>query len=473
MMETKGLKNSFIKKNILLCDDQRNLRELLSLSLSDTGYDVTGVANGAQALNALAQGEFDLVITDLKLPDMSGLEILRHAKKIVPERPVVLITAYASTETAVTAMKEGAFDYLEKPFPVEQLHLVVARALEQGELRRENSQLRQQLQERSDQRAVVGNSEKMRHVLEIAARVARTDATVLITGESGTGKELIARYIHDHSQRAKGAFLAINCAAIPENLIESELFGHTKGAFSGATQNRKGVFVEAEGGTLLLDEIGEMPLNTQVKLLRVLQERAVRPVGSSSGEKAVNVRLLVTTNRDMAKEVALGRFREDLYYRIQVVNLELPPLRERPEDIPVLALRFLEIFAKRYDLPIHKISPQAMACLVGYSFPGNVRELENVIEGAVSLTTGEMLELASFPLHVRQPRFATHSELSSFELPEEGLDLEGLLANIESQAIRQAMERVSGNKTQAAHLLGLTFRSFRYRCAKVEGGEEK
>ncbi|MBF0370034.1 MAG: sigma-54-dependent Fis family transcriptional regulator [Magnetococcales bacterium] len=455
---------------ILVVDDEKNLRELLAMALEGAGHAVQGAGDGIGARKALASGSWDLLITDLKLPDVSGLDILREAKGRTPELPVILITAFASTETAVTAMKEGAFDYLEKPFPMEDLHLVVARALEQVDLKRENTRLKVALEESRPKRGVIGNSPAMRRILELAGRVGRTSATVLVTGESGTGKELIARYVHDHSSRSKGPFIAINCAAIPETLIESELFGHTKGAFSGATQSRKGVFVEADGGTLLLDEIGEMPLSTQVKLLRVLQERAVRPVGTSGAEKPVDARLVCTTNRDLGKEVSEGRFREDLYYRINVVNLHLPPLRERQPDIPLLVNRFVEKFAKRYELPVRRVEPAAADCLARYSFPGNVRELENVIEGAISLTTGDTLDILTLPHHIREPQQVGRSseeDLGEFELPESGVDLEGLLSDIEAKTIRQALERAGGNKTKAAELLGLSFRSFRYRISKL------
>ncbi|MBF0455742.1 MAG: sigma-54-dependent Fis family transcriptional regulator [Magnetococcales bacterium] len=453
--------------DILLCDDEKNLRDLLSLALEERGHQLQEAANGAQALKKLASEEWDLFITDLKLPDLSGLDLLRRAKQLAPDKPVILITAHASAATAITAMKEGAFDYLEKPFSIEDLHLVVTRSLEQGALVRENVQLKKIIQEKEAQREIIANSRAMRHVLELAERVARTDASVMVTGESGTGKELIARYIHDHSKRSHGPFVAINCGAIPENLIESELFGHAKGAFSGAVNSRKGVFVEAEGGTLLLDEMGEMPLTIQASLLRVLQERVIRPVGGT-GEKPVDVRVIATTHRDLMQEIAEQRFREDLYYRIHVVNFKLPPLHDRREDIPLLVVRFVDTFAKRYDLPIKGVSPEVMDCLSRYPFPGNIRELQNIIEGAVSLTTSQQVELTALPEQIRHYSPRSNAEAADlFKLPAEGMDLEQWMLDRELSAMNQALERAEGNKTNAAKLLGLSFRSFRYRLKKL------
>ncbi|MBF0611745.1 MAG: sigma-54-dependent Fis family transcriptional regulator [Magnetococcales bacterium] len=450
---------------ILICDDQRNLRETLALTLENGGHRVVEAATVKEAMGKLEEAS-DLVITDLRLPDGSGLDVLRQAKKLDSGRPVLLITAYASTETAVIAMKEGAFEYLEKPFSLEDFHLVVSRALEQASLTRENARLRQALAERPDP-MVVGSSPAMRRLTELALRAARTTATVLITGESGTGKELIARMVHQASSRANAPFVAINCAALPETLIESELFGHVKGAFSGAVSHRKGVFMEADGGTLLLDEIGEMPLSTQVKLLRVLQERVVRPLGGA-GEKTVDVRVLATTNRDLTQEVAAGHFREDLLYRIQVINLAMPALRERREDIPLLVARFIDKSAKRYGLPVKGIEPAAMDCLMNYNFPGNVRELENLMEGMVSLAMGEKVEYASLPVYIRNYHASLSTEVGQeITLGDEGVDLEAILTNLESRLIRQALDKSDGNKTRAAELLKLSFRSFRYRLAKL------
>jgi two-component system, NtrC family, response regulator PilR len=457
---------------ILLCDDEKNLRDLLTLALEDGGHQAQEAANGSQALKRLEEDNWDLFITDLKLPDISGLELLRRAKKLFPEKPVILITAHASATTAVTAMKEGAFDYLEKPFSIEDLTLVVTRSLEQGALVKENVQLKKVLKEKEGQREIIANSPAMRQVLELANRVARTDASVLVTGESGTGKELIARFVHDNSKRAANPFIAINCGAIPENLIESELFGHAKGAFSGAVSSRKGVFVEAEGGTLLLDEIGEMPLNIQATLLRVLQERMIRPVGGT-GEKPVNVRVIATTNRDLKVEIEEKRFREDLYYRINVVNFTLPSLRERREDIPLLVARFVDLFAKRYDLPIKGVAPEVMDCLSRYPLPGNIRELQNIIEGAVSMTAGDQVEISTLPEYIRQSKTPSQtSSANKFQLPEEGMDLEKYMLDLELKAMNQALERADGNKTKAAEILGMSFRSFRYRLKKLNLDED-
>ncbi|MBF0272116.1 MAG: sigma-54-dependent Fis family transcriptional regulator [Magnetococcales bacterium] len=453
---------------ILVCDDETNLRELLCLALEGNGHRTLTAATGAEALRLLEQAPWELLLTDLRLPDVSGLEVLRRAKELAPERPALLMTAFASAATAVTAMKEGAFDYLEKPFDMEELHLAVARALEQGALKRENVRLRQAVGERDAGEEIVGVSLVMRRVLELARRAARTDASVLITGESGTGKELVARFIHGCSGRAKGPFVAVNCAAVPEGLIESELFGHAKGAFTGAVAHRPGLFVEADHGTLFLDEIGETPLALQAKLLRVVQERLVRPVGGV-GERSVDVRLLAATNRDLMEFTAAGRFREDLLYRINVVNLRLPPLRERREDIPLLAARFVEKHARKYGLTIHGLSPEVMDCLMRHHYPGNVRELENLVEGAVALTVEGRVELEALPEGVRCGVRAVDRAATPFRLPEGGLDLEAHLAELEASAMDQALELCQGSKTRAAELLGMSFRTFRYRLGKLMG----
>ena len=455
---------------ILICDDERNLRELLGMALEGVGHQVLESADGGEARTLLDGSAWDLFITDLKLPDCSGLELLRHAKARAPQRPVLLITAYASAATAVTAMKEGAFDYLEKPFPIEALHLVVARALEQGALKLENQQLRTVLDRQRRDQEIIGDAPVMRRLLELARRVARTDVSVLISGESGTGKELIARYVHRHSARADGPFVAINCAAIPENLIESELFGHARGAFSGAVASRKGVFVEAQGGTLLLDEISEMPVTVQAKLLRVLQERTVRSVGGT-GERSIDVRLISTTNRDLGRMLADGQFREDLYFRLNVVHMQPPPLRERREDIPALAAHFVRLYAGRYHLPVQGMTPDALELLVNHRLAGNVRELENIIAGAVSMTMGERVEAGALPEALRRPAAVVADGGLAVALPEAGMALEPFLADVETRLLRQALDRTDGNKTQAAELLGLSFRSLRYRLAKLKVDE--
>ncbi|MEO5367533.1 MAG: sigma-54 dependent transcriptional regulator [Magnetococcus sp. WYHC-3] len=460
--------------HILLCEDENNLRQLLALALEESGHEVTAVPDGRAAMEFLARPGIDLVLTDLRLPDISGLEVLRRARVLDASRPVLLMTAFASTETAVTAMREGAFDYLEKPFRVEDLRLVVTRALEQRALHRENADLRRALAERGKPPQLIASAPAMRILMERVARVSRTDATVLIGGESGTGKELIARTLHALGPRQQKPFVAVNCAAIPENLFESELFGHTRGAFSGAVQARKGLFVEADGGTLFLDEIGEMPLGVQAKLLRALQEQTIRPVGGT-GEKPVDVRVVAASNRELEQEVAAGRFRADLYYRIHVVKLLLPPLRERREDIPLLAAQCIERFAARYNPRVKRLSADALACLMAYDFPGNVRELENLLEGAVALADGETVSAAALPALgcARTPEhLSPEGGLPLEQIPETGLDLERHLAEVERGIIHQALSRVGGNKTRAAALLGLTFRSLRYRLARLEGREE-
>ncbi|AWV91456.1 sigma-54-dependent transcriptional regulator [Bradymonas sediminis] len=454
---------------ILIIDDEQSMRQFLSIMLKKQDLAHTTAASGEEALSRLDAGErFSVVLTDLQMAEVGGIEVLRAIKETDPACQVVVMTAFASPETAVSAIRAGAYDYITKPFKLEQVQVVVRRALEKFELLRENLYLKESLDRSQGFAEMLGQSKPMQHVFEMIARVADAPATILISGESGTGKELVARAIHQKGARAKQPFLPINCGAIPENLIESELFGHKKGAFTGATQDKKGLFEAAAGGTVFLDEIGELGQPMQVKLLRVLQERKVRPVGAAQ-ELTVDCRILAATNRDLREEVAEGRFREDLYYRLSVIPIEVPPLRERGSDLKLLIEHFVnELAAKRPanfgGVDIMGIDSSTMRILLNYDYPGNVRELQNIIERAVTLTRGDMIFPDVLPPHLQEQSFARAAH--DLEIPADGLDLEAMVAQLERELITKALERTDGAKTRAAELLGITFRSLRYRLKK-------
>ncbi len=447
---------------ILVVDDERSMREFLEILLRKEGYDVTTAGDVDGALVALDSDDFDLVISDIQMPGKSGLDLLRSIRGAQGDALVVMITAFATTETAIAAMKEGAYDYLTKPFKVDEIKLVVQKALEKKLLTSENARLRFELRSERQQRPLVGNSPRMQQVYEMVARIAPTKTNVLIAGESGTGKELVARAIHAESDRTAAPFVALNCAAIPENLLESELFGHVKGAFTGAVGNKAGLFEMADGGTLFLDEVGELTLPLQVKLLRVLQEKTIRRVGGTS-DRRVDVRILAATNRRLEDEVAAGRFREDLYYRLNVIQLELPPLRERMEDLPLLVHHFVEKYGRELSKVVRGVSEEAMACLRAHAWPGNVRELENGIERAVALSRGEWIEAEALPPSVRQQA----EERPGARLPQGNIDLDNLVADYERGLLLGALKRSGGVKKRAAQSLGISFRSFRYRLEKL------
>src|SRR6202035_4835139 len=382
---------------------------------------------------------------------------------------VIMMTAYTSTKSAIEAMKLGAYDYISKPFDVEELKIVAQKALERAKLADENVYLRRELEKKYTFNNIIGKSARMQAILSLIDRIARTSSTVLIHGESGTGKELIARAIHFASPRASRRFLSLNCGALPENLLESELFGHERGAFTGAVREKKGLFQEADHGTLFLDEIGEMTPTMQVKLLRALQEKVVRKVGGNV-EEPVDARIIAASNQDLTERIASGDFREDLYYRINVIPIHLPPLRQRREDIPLLVDFFLEKYSRQMEIPPRQISVEAMKMLESYDWPGNVRELENLVERALALSHGDTITTRDLPVHL-----LTHRRCSSdaMTLPEEGLNLEACLEEIRAQLMVQALERTGGIQTQAAELLGMSFRSFRYYAKKagLKGGE--
>ncbi len=447
--------------NLLIVDDEASLRDFLTIVFEEEGWNVDASASLEEARAAIPRLEPDVVLCDLMLPDGSGIDFIRDVKANSPSIAFVMITAHTSTRTAVEALKAGAVDYIAKPFDIEELKIIVRKAVERKELEDENIHLRTALEERFTFANIIGKSAKMQEIFSIVQRIAKTMSTVLISGESGTGKELIARAIHYNSDR-RGKFVSINCGALPETLLESELFGHERGAFTGAIREKRGLFQEADRGTIFLDEIGETSLAMQIKLLRVLQDRMVRKVGSNV-ETVVDVRVLAATNRDLSESIREGTFREDLFYRINVIPIELPPLRARREDIPLLVDHFIEKFCTRMDVPRKRISADAMRAVEKYHWPGNVRELENVIERMIALEASDVLTTKSLPEHLllggRMPD-------ATFELPPEGISLEEQLESIGKIFMLKALERTGGVQTQAAELLRMSFRSFRYYAKK-------
>jgi two-component system, NtrC family, response regulator PilR len=452
--------------SILVVDDESSMREFLEILLTKEGHRVATAAAAAAAVQMVAEGEVDLVVTDLRLGAESGMEVLKAVKQAAPATEVVMMTAFATTENAIQAMKAGAYDYLLKPFKVDELRLVVQKALEHRALVQENRVLRHRVGDRGGRgEAILGRSAAIEEVRQLVEKVAAARTTVLLTGESGTGKEVVARAIHERGPRADLPFVAVNCGAIPEGLIESEFFGHQKGAFTGASEARPGLFEVAGSGTLFLDEVGELPPPVQVKLLRALQERRIRRVGGSA-DIAVSARILAATNRDLAEDLKAGRFREDLYYRLNVIQLRLPPLRERREDLPEFCRYFVARFAADLGRPPPALSPQAMHLLDAHPWPGNLRELGNVLERAVTLASGDVIGPEVLPPALRGPGAPLVPAVDHPELPAEGLDLQAHLDAVERRVLEQALARTGGVKTEAAKLLSMTFRSFRYRLAK-------
>jgi two-component system response regulator PilR (NtrC family) len=448
---------------ILVADDERSIRELLAIVLRRDGYEVILAENGRTALTVLEQEPVDLLISDIKMPDMSGVEVLRAAKQVDQDILGIMITAFASTESAVEALRMGAYDYVSKPFDVDELKIIVRNALERRQLRQENLLLKRALQSSHQFSSIVGRSEAMLAVFKLIETVAPTNSTILVTGESGTGKELVARAIHFNSLRRDRPFVAVNCGALPEQLLESELFGHMRGSFTGASANKKGLVEVADRGTIFLDELGEMSSMMQVKLLRVLQERRFRRVGGTE-EVEANIRVIAATNQDLARMVADGRFREDLYYRVNVIQVQLPPLRERQEDIALLASHFLEKFREQMGKNVANISQEAMAYLERYDWPGNIRELENIIERAVALESSAAILPDSLPPQLRG--LPAKNGQTVTQLPDAGFDLEAHVENMERDYIAQALKRAGGKQSKAAELLGMSFRSFRYYVKK-------
>ena len=451
------------KARVLVVDDEKSMRDLLSITLEKEGYEVLTAAGGEAAIEALRRDTTDAVITDLRMPKVDGLQVLRAAKEISPDVAVIVITAVASTETAVEAMKLGAYDYITKPFKLDEVSLIVRNALERKRLRDENLYLRKQLETQHRFENIIGKSGRILEVFDTIRKISDSPSTAMITGESGTGKELVARAIHFNSLRRDKPFVSVNCGAIPEGLMESELFGHVRGAFTGAVSNKIGLFSAGEGGTLFLDEITEIPPLLQVKLLRAIQTREIRRVGDTKDMKT-DVRLIAASNRNLEDAVRDGILREDLYYRLNVIPIQLPPLRERREDIPLLVAHFLQKFGKDLGKEARGVAPEAMIVLERYHWPGNIRELENVLERAIVLGAGDMLGIESLPETLRRERPVKGME--AVELPEDGLDLEATLDTIERGYLQRALDRTGGVQTKAAELLKMTFRQFRYKLQK-------
>jgi two-component system response regulator AtoC len=441
---------------ILVVDDEPGLRQALARILVAEGHDVTVAEDGAKALEFLGRAPADLILCDVRMPVMNGLEFLEQCRATNIPGLVIMMSAYEDDEGVIEAMRRGAYDFIGKPFRADQLLLTIRKAVERERLRQTVEQLQEELSALRAPSGIVGRGAAMQQVLSVAAKVARHPSTVLITGESGTGKELIARHIHSSSPRAEAALVAVNCGAIPENLLESELFGHAKGAFTGAAAEKRGLFEEADGGTLFLDEIGELPPLLQVKLLRVLQEGEIRRVGENT-PRAVDVRVVAATARDLEAEVAANRFRADLYYRINVVRLHLPALRDRREDIPELVRHFVQLYSRRLGLSVTSVAPAAMRLLMEYAWPGNVRELENVIERALVLAEGPQLEPDQFPAVIRSPGAEAPAR------DELDLSIKRQTAALERGLIRSALERTGGNRTRAAKLLELSHRALLYK----------
>lgn len=452
---------------ILVVDDEQSLRDFLAIMLKKEGHEVVTAENGDTALKAVQAEIFDLVISDVRMPGADGITVLKSVKEVSPETVVVMITAFATAETAVEAMKLGASDYIIKPFKIDELKLIINNSLEKRHLRKENILLKREIESRAGLANFIGKSEQMQKVFALIRQVAETNSTVLITGESGTGKELVARAVHFSGLRKNGPFVTVNCGALPETLLESELFGYMKGAFTGAASNKQGLFEAANGGAIFLDEISATTPALQIKLLRVLQEREFMRVGGTTTIK-VDLHILAASNKDLRDEVAKGRFREDLYYRLNVIPIHLPPLRDRKEDIPLLIDHFLHKMSQRENgrLAAKKIDGAAMKALMTYSWPGNIRELENMIERLVIIAPTETIAFEHIPDSLKNVH--PDSDLLSLELPDKGLDLVTLLETAEKTLLCKALEKTGGVKTEAAKLLGLSFRSFRHRIQKYE-----
>src|SRR5438445_11585504 len=450
------------KARVLVVDDEKSMRDLLSITLEKEGYDVLTAAGGEAAIEALRRDATDAVITDLRMPKVDGLQVLRAAKEISPDVAVIVITAVASTESAVEAMKLGAYDYITKPFKLDEVNLIVRNALERKRLRDENLYLRRQLETQHRFENIIGKSGRITEVFDTIRKIADSPSTAMVSDESGTGKELVARAIHFNSFRRDKPFVSVNCGAIPEGLMESELFGHVRGSFTGAVANKVGLFAAAEGGTLFLDEITEIPALLQVKLLRAIQVREIRRVGDTRDVKT-DVRLIAASNRDLETAVRDGVMREDLFYRLNVLPIHLPPLRERREDIPLLVAHFVRRLSAELGRPVRSVTPEALAILETYRWPGNVRELENVIERALVLGSGDRLDAPGLPPDLRRPRDVQDVAV---EIPEDGLDLEATLSQIEHRYIQTALARTGGVQTRAAELLRVSLRQIRYKLQK-------
>ena len=458
------------KSKIIVVDDEPGMREFLEIMLQKDNYLVSTATDGAEAIQKMENNLFDLAVVDVQMPVMNVIEVLKKINEKCPETTVIMITAFASHETAIEAMKLGAYDYITKPFKIDEIKLVIRKALDRKKLERENSRLKKELETKYGFGNIIGRSPSIVKIFELIKRVSELKVNILIAGESGTGKELVARAIHYSGSRHEGPFVPVNCGAIPETLMESELFGYRRGAFTGAVRDKRGLFEEASGGTIFLDEIADLPLHLQVKLLRVIEEKIIRPLGSTD-PTPIDIRVIAATNKKLEDEVSKGRFREDLFYRLNVIKIILPPLRERKEDISPLAIHFIGKYSREMGKDVRGISPKALEILENYHYPGNVRELENIIARCVALETFNVIRHETLPQLVSgKDYFDLETSFSS----NAGLDT--LLGNVEKKMIEKALRSTGGNKTEAAKILGITLRSLRYRLAKhglyEESGDE-
>jgi two-component system response regulator PilR (NtrC family) len=452
-------------ERLLVVEDEAGMRQFLEIMLSKDGYEVDVAASGEEGLEIYNRQKPDLILTDVKMPGMSGLDLIREIRAVDPDAYIVAITAYASADDAARAVREGAYDYISKPFQIEDLRNVILNALQAKRLVMDQSELTASFETKRSFKGIVGASREMLEIFRLISRVAPSKASILVVGESGTGKELAARAIHVLSPRADKPFVVVNCTAIPETLIESELFGHVKGAFTGASANKPGLVEEADTGTLFLDEVGDIPFPVQAKLLRFLQNRECRRVGGNETKK-VDVRVIAATNINLEKYMEQGLFREDLYYRLNVIAVRIPPLRDREEDIPLLIEHFLKKFASEQGKEITQVSSLAMRVLCSYQYPGNVRELENIVERCVTLERSNQLTAEHLPAKMVESADSASAK-SAFDIPADGIDLDGATQDLERKLITRALEMTGGNRSRAAQLLGITLRSLRYRLTKL------
>ncbi len=446
--------------SVLVVDDEPGMREFLEIMLTKEGYEVSIARNGEEAIEKIGKESFDLAIVDIQMPGINGIEVLRNTREKNYNTTIIMITAFASHESAIEAMKLGAYDYITKPFKIDEIKLVIKKSLDKNVLEKENTRLKKELDTKYGFENFIGSSNSIQQIFSLINRVSELNVNVLISGESGTGKELVARAVHYSGSRKDGPFIPVNCGAIPETLIESEFFGHAKGAFTGAMREKKGLFEEANGGTIFLDEIGDLPIHLQVKLLRVLEEKEVRPLGKTESV-SIDVRIISATNKNLEQEIMDNKFREDLFYRLNVIKVAMPPLRERKDDIPMLALHFLHKFATEMDKKITGISNEALEELEKYHYPGNIRELENIIARCVALETNEIIKKDSLP---KLNTEGDYIDLTDTLNAKDSIDL--VLGDVEKQIIENALKSSRGNKSETAKILGITLRSLRYRLAK-------
>ena len=458
-----------MKSRILIVDDEESIREFLEIMLKKEGYEITTAVDGLNAKEILSKKSFDMVISDMQMPNMTGIELLKYVKDTYPDLVFMIITAFGTTETAVEAMKMGAYDYVTKPFKIDEVRMNISNALRTQNLEVENRNLKKELVREYSFQNMVGNSQSMHLIFDLIKRVSQAPTNILVTGESGTGKEVIAKAIHYNGPLKDRPFVTINCGAIPESLMESEMFGHKKGSFTGAIVDKTGLFEVANGGTLFLDEVGELPASIQVKLLRAIQERIIRRVGATDDTK-VEVRIIAATNRNLEDMVAKGTFRQDLYYRLNVINIKSPPLRDRAEDVPLLAHFFLKKYNDKLNKNIQGISVDAMEILKKYTYPGNVRELENMMERTVALEAGSTVLPESLPPLVNTSSGKKMASSHEIEVGEDGLDLDKVMGQIEKEILLKAIHAASGVKKKASKLLRISFRSMRYRIEKYNLG---